>query len=500
MADDKLQNNSGTTPVFESVPADPSYSTPQPVDLQPEEVPSEVVTPEDAFASTPSDLPPDDSSPIYEDNRMKYVFIVGGIVIFILIFFFIFKALLGGGGPKKDVKLTYWGLWEDKEIFDPLIADYQTKNPHVKIDYVKMAPKEYRERLLARSQNKQGPDIFRFHNTWLPEIKDVVAQLPSSIMSNDEFEKTFYPIHAKDLKIGKYYYGIPLEVDGLVLFYNDSLFKKAGISKAPASWEEVINDVGNLTVKGPDGKLITSGIALGTSSENIEHFSNIFGVILLQNGGDLKKLNEKSAAEALQFYRQFAEDSKISTWDSSMPNSVTAFAQEKVAMIIAPSWEALTVKAMNPEILLKIAPIPFGPGVTKNVSLADYWVEGVSKQSDNQLEAWKFLKFLSEKENMTKLYEIESKTRRFGEPYSRVDLASKIVQNEYIGVVIRQAQSDSYYSLPLVTRTYDNGLNDEIVKYIENAINSTEQGVSYSEALQTAKLGIDQVLAKYQLQ
>jgi multiple sugar transport system substrate-binding protein len=51
----------------------------------------------------------------------------------------------------------------------------------------------------------------------------------------------------------------------------------------------------------------------------------------------------------------------------------------------------------------------------------------------------------------------------------------------------------------MISRTFDNGLNDEIVKYIENAINATVEGVSYQEALKTAKQGVDQVFSKYQL-
>ena len=99
---------------------------------------------------------------------------------------------------------------------------------------------------------------------------------------------------------------------------------------------------------------------------------------------------------------------------------------------------------------------------------------------------------------MTKLYENESKFRRFGEPYSRVDLGSLLAQNEYIGAVIKQA--DAFVSLPLISRTYDNGLNDEIIQYLENAVNSTVQGVAYPDAFKTAKLGVDQVFAKYKIE
>jgi multiple sugar transport system substrate-binding protein len=70
-----------------------------------------------------------------------------------------------------------------------------------------------------------------------------------------------------------------------------------------------------------------------------------------------------------------------------------------------------------------------------------------------------------------------------------------LAQDEYLGAIVKQA--DNFLSLPLVSRTFDNGLNDEIIKYLENAINSTIQGVSYEEAFNTAKKGVDQVINKY---
>jgi multiple sugar transport system substrate-binding protein len=98
------------------------------------------------------------------------------------------------------------------------------------------------------------------------------------------------------------------------------------------------------------------------------------------------------------------------------------------------------------------------------------------------------------------MYEIESANRIFGEPYSRVDMAPLLIQNEYTGAVIKQAQDDVYYSLPINSRTFDNGLNDGIIIYIQNAINATIQGLSYNDALQTAKKGIDQLIDRYKIE
>lgn len=482
------------TPLYETVPEDQPMS---PQVLQPEEAPVEAVSPEEAYASEkPQAVPVDNEPPpIYEESKTKYFIIGGGVLFFLFIFFIFFSLILGGKKSTKPVKLTYWMLWEDAAVFDPLIKEYQSKHPNVTINVQKMSPEDYREKLSARVPSGQGPDIFRYHNTWLPMIKDIVAPLPKSVMSDQTFTKTFYPIQAQDLRMGNSFYGIPLEIDGLVLIYNDDLFKKSNISQPPANLDELIdqNFLGKFTFKNADGQLRSSAIAMGTSS-NVEHFSDIFGLLLLQNGGDLKKLDDQSAAGALEGYRKFAE---VGVWDDTMPNSITAFAQERVAMIIAPSWEILTIKAANPDIKLKVSTIPFNLPGNQPLSLASYWVEGVSKKSSNSLEAWKFLEFLSEKDSMTKLYEQEKKYRIFGEPYSRVDLADKLLSDENVGVVIRQA--DQYKSLPLISRTNDKGLNDSIIKYIENAINAAAQGVSYSEALVPAKKGVDQIYSQYKM-
>lgn len=496
MEDNKTnpEGNQPPRPIFESVPVEEQPA--QPNNIEAEEVSPGVSTPlPTEIAEGEGEIPPDITPPVYEENKSKYIIVAIGAIFFFLVLIFFYKLITNVRLPQKEVKLTYWGLWEEKEVFLPLIEQYQQKNPNIKIDYQKMSPQDYREKLLARSKNGQGPDIFRFHNTWIPEIKEVLSALPSDIMSNSEFEKTFYKVHQKDLKQNNYYYGIPLTIDGLLLVCNDSLLKKAGVDKIPTTWDELTDVVAKLTVKDKNQELITAGIALGTTA-NIEHFSDIFGLMLVQNGASLKQLDNNEAAGALESYRKFAEPPQ-NFWDDSMPNSISAFAQEKVAMIFAPSWEIDVIKKINPDIQIKVAPVPAVPGANA-ISIANYWVEGVSRFGKNQVEGWKFIKFLVEKDNLTKLYENQSKVRLFGEPYSRVDLAQLLVQHEYVGAVIKQA--DTYVSLPLITRTYDNGLNDEIVKYLENAINATAEGVSYSEALKTAKTGVDQVFSKYKIE
>jgi hypothetical protein len=105
---------------------------------------------------------------------------------------------------------------------------------------------------------------------------------------------------------------------------------------------------------------------------------------------------------------------------------------------------------------------------------------------------------MSQKDTETKLFAAQAKTRQFGSAYSRVDLKSTIEQDPILGPIVQQ--SDYYQTLPIAGRTFDAGLNDENIAYLQNAINSTTTGVSYEEALRTAHDGIQQVLGRYKIQ
>jgi len=498
------QQNEAKQPLYETVPVN-SEETDQPEVIQPEELsPSVEATDQTDFsqaAPQPEIAPLEVEPPTSHKEQSKLPFIFGGIVVFFVVFLVIFFVLSSGNKKKppapKAISLVYWGLWEEKEVMDPLIKEYQKTHPNVHISYEKKSQIDYRQKLITWIQKGQGPDIFRFHNTWLPEIQEVVSVLPETIMSSAEYEKTFYPVQVKDLKVGKGIYGIPLMIDGLVMFVNEDLLKKAGISSIPTNWDDMIAAATQVSVKEKDNRLVTAGFAAGTAT-NVAHFSDIYGLMLLLNGGELTQLDKPEATGALEAYRRFAEEPN-NIWSEEMPNSITAFAQGKVAMIFAPSWELLTIKTTAPDLKIAVVPIPNPPG-GKQYSIASYWVEGVSKQSTQQQEAWKFLQFLSSKEGETKMYEIQSNIRMFGTVYSRMDLAELLVQDQYLGSVVKQAVEDRFISLPLISNTFDDGLNDEVVRYLENAINSTSQGVSYEESLITAKKGIDQVFLRYKIQ
>lgn len=374
-----------------------------------------------------------------------------------------------------------------------IIEDYRTTHPNVTIAYQRQAPQDYRARLQSALARGDGPDIFRWHNTWLPMLKTDLSPVPDNVYPPNEFDTTFYPVVKTDVFSGGNYLGVPLEFDTLVLYVNEDVMAQNPDLKVPTTWDNLRQTAFRLKQTDPTtNQLNRGGIALGTTS-NVDHFSDILGLMILQNGGDPGNPSAETVTAALRFYTLFSLSD--GTWNEALPNSTLAFATGKVVMMLAPSWRALEVKALNPQLNFKLYPAPQLPGT--NITWATYWLEGVSRKSPQQEAAWEFIKYLSSRETLLKFYNLASQTRLFGEPYARQDMASLLQQDPYVGAVINQAIAARSY--PLASRTFDDGINDKLIKYYEDAVNGLLDRGNEETIFAQLSGGVAQVLAQYGL-
>jgi multiple sugar transport system substrate-binding protein len=394
---------------------------------------------------------------------------------------------------QNQVELTYWGLWEPENNLKALIERFEADNPGITINYTQQKSTDYRDRLQTALQSGKGPHIFRYHQTWVPMLRQELAPLPETIYAEADYQTDFYPVVYNSLKTNKGIVGIPLMIDGLGLYYNQRLLTSAGQS-VPQSWDELRRIAKQLTVT-QNGVIERAGVAIGTTN-NVEHWPDIFGVMLLQNSANPRTPNNRLGRDAIEFYTLFNRVDGV--WDETLPTSTYAFATEKVAMMIAPSWRAHDVITINPNLEFAIAPIPQLHNT--NVTWATFWVEGVSAKASRaeQLAAWKFVKFLSEKETLRQWYaDISSASRRFGSPFPRVDMADQLSADPFVGAYIRQAPAaQTWY---LASFTHDNGINDATIKYYEDAINAVNQGQSPEQALVPVEQGMSQIFERFNL-
>lgn len=417
-------------------------------------------------------------------------FLIGGFIVLLIIAlvwgvssFFLSGSKSGNG----KVTLEYWGLWEDKNVVQPIIDDFQKQHPNITVTYIRQDAKDYTKRLLTRIQDGTGPDIFRLHNTWVYPLKSILLPLPTAVIDTKQLQGNYPSVVATDLVNNGAIYGLPLEMDNLSLFVNTDIFTHAGAS-VPTTWDNFITVAKALTVKDPNGKIQTAGAALGTY-DNVVHAPDIISLLLLQNGANLDKLKgSNNAKDALSFYTSFAQ-ADGGVWDGTLDNSLLAFERGKLAMYFGYSYDILAIQAASPDLKFTVHPVPHLPG--RNMTIASYWIEGVSNRSKHQKEALEFMQYLAQKDTQAKLYTEESKTRAFGEPYARNDLAEGLKQNTFLAPFFGQFQTavSSFF----VSNTNYDEYNGALNQYLANAINSILQDTSVDSALETLDQGVAQV-------
>lgn len=501
--------NQSTIPSVPSMSAPPG-NMPPPELLTPSPVPAPVQSVETVPTTPPPPPPPgaagtpvtppsvQEPSMVTPPKKSNKIGIILLVILVIVVIGLAAFALLSRKSPNTNVTLTWWETWENDGVVKPLIEEYEAKNPGVTVNYVKQDKQDYRERLTNALAKGEGPDIFRFHNTWVPMFKTELDTVPTSVMSPAQFASTYFPVIQSDLTGDGGIKGIPLHFDTLALYINEDIFETYG-KTAPTTWDELRATAKTLTIKDENGKIKQAGAALGVV-DNIDHWQEILSLMMLQNGASVTNPTDKLAQVALQFYVQFA--SRDGVWDATLPPSTIAFANGKVAMYFGPSWRVFEIKEMNPNLRFKVYPVPQLPKENPedpDITFASYWVEGVAKKSKVKDEAWKFMKFISSKESLQKLYTNESNQRLFGELYPRTDMAELLSTDPIASIFIRQAPSA--HSSYLVSRTWDGptGLNTKLSKYYEDGVRSAGSGANIQGVMDTIGQGTAQVLSEYGL-
>jgi multiple sugar transport system substrate-binding protein len=406
----------------------------------------------------------------------KQLLVIAGGVVAIIIVLFIFGFIKS---PKTTpAHLEIWGVYDEPEVFQELITNYQKENKHITIDYQKKSFADYEKELINAFAADQGPDIWLIHNTWLPKHKDKIEPIPAELFNLANLREDFVDVVEKDFAQEDGIYALPLYVDTLALFYNKDILNSAGISAPPETWEELIDDLDKLVQKNQWGGIEQAGIALGTA-ENINRSTDILALLMLQNGTKMISDDKESAAlgqtgeDALRFYTDFANPVKRTyTWNRQMPYSVDAFVEAKTAMMINYSHHIATIKERVPYLNFDIAPMPQIKDREFDIDYANYWAFTVSKKSKAINEAWEFILYLTEKENAKDYLEIAKK------PTSRRDLIEWQRQDLELKVFALQS---------LTAQTWYQPDSSAIEDIFANAIKDVILGkATISKAIQTA--------------
>ncbi len=408
----------------------------------------------------------------------------------------------------KPITLNYWRVFDGRDDFAEIIERYNQRHPYITINYRKLRYDEYEEALLHALAEDRGPDIFSIHNTWVRKYESKLEPMPEETimvfpvvrgtikeeivperrivksLNLTELRQRFVDVVYSDVVINNEIYGLPLSVDTLAMFYNQDLFDQAGIVEVPRYWNRDFQQtVKNLTKQDLRGNILQSGTALG-ASDNIERYSDILSVLMMQNGSNMMseagqvlfhtvppEVSDRDynpGLMALRFYTDFANPIKeVYSWNDKLDNSIDMFASGKLAMMFGYSYHLPIVKSLSPKLNFFVSPLPQIEGSGVPINFANYWLEVVSNKSEHKNEAWNFIQFMTSPEQAS-LY--LNKTKK---PTALRSLIPGQRENLEIGVFVDQVlTSKSWYKGkgPLLMERFFGEMIDQVLKDTEEEI------------------------------
>lgn len=407
----------------------------------------------------------------------------------------------------KPIALNYWRVADDTDAFAEIIADYQSQHPNIIINYRKFRLEEYEKELLNALAEDRGPDIFSIPQSWLTAYQSKIEPMPAEIQMAYQYEKgtiqkqTIVELRTKksptlreikekyvdtvfnDVVIDGQVFGLPLSLETLIMIYNKDILNQSGISQVPASWSEFQGAVAKTTRYETETKVIQSGTALGTGY-NVDRSFDILSILMMQNGATMLVGNKPAmfnrvtkegvkgstnpGLDALKFYTDFAQSSKdVFSWDTAMPSSFEAFLNGKVGFFFGYNYHIPQIRSRS-RVNFGLAPIPQIPNATiKNY--ANYSVEVVSKKSAHATEAWDFLLFVNQPEEIKKFL---TKTRR---PTAQRALISTQLEDEDLYPSVSQALTAvtwyKGYDIASAEKTFKDMIEQYLVLTDEDKVN-----------------------------
>jgi ABC-type glycerol-3-phosphate transport system substrate-binding protein len=340
---------------------------------------------------------------------------------------------------QEDANLTFYGLFDSEEVYEPIIEAYESQNPNVNLTYKKFTdPDAYLDLIINELAEGEGPDIFMMHNSWLPKHYKKLTPAPETAVNTEIFRSLFVDVASEDLIIPneagqEQVWGIPLYVDTLALYYNDDHIEEAIPSRGTPgdTWEEIADDVTQLNKEDQSfSRFERAGIAMGRSDNILRAFDILMSIMLQYKvdfySEDLTEVAfdlDSNAATALSLYASFALPSQQNySWNSYLADADSAekeletFALGEVSMIMGYSYTYEDLKTVInslqaqgedtikvSDIKIQETPQVYDPSTSAETreAYASYFFPVVSRTTENSDAAWSFLANMVDEENLS---------------------------------------------------------------------------------------------------
>jgi ABC-type glycerol-3-phosphate transport system substrate-binding protein len=303
-------------------------------------------------------------------------------------------------------KVTMWKgphTTDDPSVYAPLLEEFK-KETGITAEFVSVPWDALSAKLSAAVASGTVCDVAYLPATWMYQYANMGALVElENLPGFDEIKSRPY-IEASwgAGQFNGHQYGIPYLAGSVVLMYNKDIFEKAGVTKFPKTYDELIEIAKQ--IHNPEKGVFAIGMPVGSfasithwcSSVLYAHGANVplsFGKPIPGVGDNEMTLNTDAGVQAMNVMKKLWEYSHKGKLSRS--EATDMFFAGKVGII---PHEAFTITMLPkyPNIRAGVFHFPDGPKGRFNYGESGYIC--IFKQTKNLDASWKFAKFITSKD------------------------------------------------------------------------------------------------------
>jgi multiple sugar transport system substrate-binding protein len=321
------------------------------------------------------------------------------------------------GGPasaskRQATKVTIWVGWsagQELKEFKKVVAEYDLKRPNVEVSVVGGINDD---KIFAALRSGNVPDVvssFMSSNVgifcpsggWV----DLAPYLKRDHINVNIFPATSrYYTQYKGIRCA-----LPLLADATGLYYNKTLFRKAGLTSPPKTLSQLAAYAKKLTQKNPDGSLKVVGynpnlnFYLGGYGNGASGYQPLIGASYFDKNGKSSISTDPAWAKFFRWQKRLVDFygyDKLVRWQAGAGDEFAPshpFETGKLAMMLDGEWRVAFIKNEHPELKYGTAPMPvddahpelYGAGAVNGTII------GIAKGAKHPNEAWDLVKYLT---------------------------------------------------------------------------------------------------------
>ena len=347
---------------------------------------------------------------IKQSRSHKWIFIGFMVCLVALLVFPVFAA--------EKVTLQFMISSYQEEGLKPVVDAFNAKNPDIKVE-IQLAAGDWdklNQKILTSVAAGTAPDICPVQDKAIPAfaLRGFYLNLDHYIKTDPEFKKAMNDqvAHSNDpwkmnTKTGQMgvgsQYALSFNGGALVLYYNKTLFDKAGVAYPNANWtwDDFLNAAKKTTVTDDKGRVVQYGL---TSSNWWYHdfptwvWSAGGDFIAYKHGVPTSAFNTPQVLTALKYMQDMVLKYKVAQSLLKTDDMVAAFGSGRTAMYAALTSFVGYIKNATTNYKWEIADWPpINPKAGAKYRRTRSTFDGVAilKSTKHPDQAWKFIKFMA---------------------------------------------------------------------------------------------------------